>query len=72
MSVLALSLSILAVAASLGVAVLAWHAMARLDDDLNIYASFEFMRLDNPRGRMPDARPPGASTTLPDPPQGFT
>jgi hypothetical protein len=46
MSLLALSLSVLAVAASLAVALQAWHAMTRLDDDLSTYASFELMRLD--------------------------
>lgn len=44
MSLLALALSILGVAASLGVAVLAGHAMARLDDDLNTCAPFDFVR----------------------------
>jgi hypothetical protein len=46
MSLLALSLSVLGVAASLGVALWAWHAMTRLDDDLRTYASFALMRLD--------------------------
>jgi hypothetical protein len=46
MSMLALALSVFGVAASLAVALWAWHAMTHLDDDPRTYASFELMRLD--------------------------
>lgn len=52
MSLLALSLSVLGVTASLGVAVWAWHAMKRLDDDdLRTYAGFELMVAPPPPAR---------------------
>lgn len=61
MSLLALTLSILAVAASLAVAVLAWHAMSRLEEDLRTHASIAFMRLDSPSAAHPRPAQAGRS-----------
>ncbi len=72
MSLLALSLSVLAVAASLAVALWAWHAMTRLDDDLRTYASFELMRLDIAPGANARPAPSRRFNDPSDPPQGLT
>jgi hypothetical protein len=56
-------LSVLAVAASLGVALWAWLAMRQVNDDLHAHANFSLMRLD--LAAAPMARPPS------NPPQGL-
>lgn len=72
MSLLALSLSVLAAAASLAVAWRAWHAMSRLDDDLRAYASFELMRLDVAAATPVRPAPSGRVHHPSNPPQGLT
>ncbi len=72
MSLLALSLSVLAAAASLAVALRAWYAMTRLDDDLGTYARFELMRLDIAPAANARPAPSGRFNNPSDPPQGPT